>query len=234
MNKLILKIRQRETPFFKLLYNIAHQLQRINVPEFLIPCYRILFVTREIIVGFYKRVITLIYLEPMFRSRCKKVGKGLNYVKLQQSFPYISGNIQIYIEDNVTVHSRSSFSATKIFDEPILRIGEQTYLGPGLSIGTAKEIFIGSYCHIASNVTISDNDGHPIDPIERAKHKPVDKNEVKPVHIGDYVWVGEGACILKGVSIGRCSIVAAKSVVTKNIEPYSIVAGNPAVVVKKM
>jgi acetyltransferase-like isoleucine patch superfamily enzyme len=170
----------------------------------------------------------------MFRSRCKKVGRQLNYVKLQQSFPYFSGNIQIYIGDNVTVHSRTSFSAAKIIDKPILRISNQTYLGPGLSVSIAKEIYIGSYCHIASNVTISDNDGHPTDPERRAMHEPVDIDAVSPVRIEDNVWIGEGVCILKGISIGRCSIVAAKSVVTKNVEPYSIIAGNPAIVVKKV
>ena len=75
MYKIILKIRQRETLFFKFLYDIAHRIQRINVPDFLIPCYRILFIIREAIVVFYRKVVTLIYLEPMFRSRVKRLAE---------------------------------------------------------------------------------------------------------------------------------------------------------------
>lgn len=56
----------------------------------------------------------------------------------------------------------------------------------------------------------------------------------KPVVIGDNVWIGEYAAILKGVTIGRGSIVASHSVVTKNVPEYVIVAGNPARVVKKL
>lgn len=54
----------------------------------------------------------------------------------------------------------------------------------------------------------------------------------KPVVIEDNVWIGEYAAILKGVTVGKGSIVAAHAVVTKDVPPYSIVAGNPAVVVK--
>ncbi len=234
LDKFVLKIRRRETPLHSFLYNIGHSIQRINIPYFFQPLYRLLYHERQLRISFFRRMATFLYFEPMFRSRCEKVGEHLNYVKLQQNFPYIFGNIQIHIGENVVMHSRSTFSASKVFDYPTFNVGDHTYLGPGLSIGVAKEITIGSWCHIASNVSISDNDGHPIDPIERAKHKPVGRDEIKPVYIGDHVWIGDGAIILKGVTIGDCSIIAARSVVTANVEPYMIVAGNPARWVKKL
>ena len=55
-----------------------------------------------------------------------------------------------------------------------------------------------------------------------------------PVVIEDNVWIGEYATVLKGVTVGRGSIVASHSVVTKDVEPYSIVAGNPAKKVKEL
>jgi len=54
-----------------------------------------------------------------------------------------------------------------------------------------------------------------------------------PVKIADNVWIGMNAVILKGVIVGENSVVAAGSVVTKNVEPNTVVAGNPAVVVKR-
>jgi len=56
----------------------------------------------------------------------------------------------------------------------------------------------------------------------------------QPIEIGDDVWVGERACIMKGVKIGDGAIIAANAVVTKNIPSYCIAAGNPSVVVKKI
>jgi acetyltransferase-like isoleucine patch superfamily enzyme len=162
------------------------------------------------------------------------VGKSLRYVKLLGDFPYIDGNLQIYLGSNVTVHSRTTFGAAKVYDFPTLSVGDNTYLGPGLSIAVAQEISIGSGCLIATNVTVSDNDGHPIDPVERSQDVPVARDRIRPVHIRDNVWIGEGASILKGVTIGECSIVAARSVVTGDVDPYTIVAGNPAVPISKV
>ncbi len=56
----------------------------------------------------------------------------------------------------------------------------------------------------------------------------------KPIHIGKNVWIGSGAIVLPGVTIGDNSIVGAGSVVTKNVEPNSVVAGNPAKFIKSI
>jgi acetyltransferase-like isoleucine patch superfamily enzyme len=65
-------------------------------------------------------------------------------------------------------------------------------------------------------------------------HLKLTPDDMKPVIIEDDVWLGERAVILKGVNIGRGSIVAAGSMVTKSIPPMSIVAGNPARIVKEI
>ncbi len=108
-----------------------------------------------------------------------------------------------------------------------------------------QEIRIGSHCLISWNVGIADSDFHPLAPAQRRidaealapffeNRPPRPKLVTAPVIIGDNVWIGMNAVILKGVTIGDNSVVAAGSVVTKNIEPNTVVAGNPAVVVKKL
>lgn len=92
-------------------------------------------------------------------------------------------------------------------------------------------LVIGKSCFIASNVSISDNDGHPLDPTERGRGEPVKSEDVLAVKIGDNVWIGEGSAILKGVSVGEGAVIGTKSVVTRNIPPFAIVAGNPATVI---
>src|SRR5579862_4440088 len=115
----------------------------------------------------------------------------------------------------------------------------------GALVMADERIEIGSYCLISWNVGIADSDFHPIAPAQRRidalalapyfKDKPPrPKLETRPVRIADNVWIGMNAIILKGVSIGENSVVAAGSVVTKSIPPNTVVAGNPAVTVKQL
>ncbi len=234
MEKLFSKIRRRETFFYTFLYSVASRFRRMNMPGIIFPLYRAISLLRQFLIEAIRRLGTFFYYEPMFRCRCRHVGKGLRYIKVRQGFPYFYGDIRISIGDDVTVHSRSSFSAARLFDDPSLYIGDNTYLGPGLSVGVAKKISIGTSCHISSNVSISDNDGHPLDPVKRAKGEPVAKKDVLPVTIGDHVWIGEGSAVFKGVTIGEGSVIGARSVVTRSIAPFTIAAGNPAIVIGKI
>ncbi len=101
----------------------------------------------------------------------------------------------------------------------VLRIGNGTYLNRNTVVIAQEKIEIGKMCRIAWDVVIMDSDLHPI------ANRPL---ENKPVIIEDDVWIGCRCIILKGVRIGKGAIIAAGSVVTKNIPPGSIAAGVPA------
>ncbi len=122
-------------------------------------------------------------------------------------------------------------------------VGDFTLLN-GALIMTEEKIEIGSYCLISWNVGIADSDFHPLEPAQRLidaralapffeGRPPRPKLKTAPVKICDNVWIGMNATILKGVTIGDNSVVAAGSVVTKTVEPNVVVAGNPAVVIKR-
>jgi acetyltransferase-like isoleucine patch superfamily enzyme len=234
LQEFIQKIKRKETPAYQKMYSFAESILRFNMPALLSPFYRCLFIERQIRIHSLRQVATILYYEPMFRAKCRKVGTGFKYVKLHQNFPYFSGNLTIIMGNRVTVHSRSTFSGGRIYSSPKLEVGDGTYLGPGFSVIVAKRVSIGSSCYVASNVTILDNDAHPLDPLSRAKGDPVDKKDILPVQIGNNVWIAEGSIVLKGVSIGEGSVVAARSVVVRDVKPYSIVAGNPATIIKRI
>ena len=98
----------------------------------------------------------------------------------------------------------------------------------------AKEVLIGNNCYLADNIIIRDNDGHPVDYMQRRENQSVSKDDVKPVRVGDDVWIGSHSIILKGINIGDGAIVASGSVVSKDVEPFTIVGGNPAIVIKRL
>ena len=121
-------------------------------------------------------------------------------------------------------------------------VGDFTLLN-GALVMADERIEIGSHCLISWNVGIADSDFHPLEPAQRLidalavapfyKDRPArPKLETRPVKIADNVWIGMNAIILKGVTIGENSVVAAGAVVVKSVPANTVVAGNPAVVVK--
>lgn len=104
-----------------------------------------------------------------------------------------------------------------------LRIGARTYLNRNVQINCATSVSIGDDCAIAWDVLIMDNDAHSID----------GHYGRRPISIGDHVWIGKGASILKGVTIGEGAIIGLGSVVTRDVPPHSMVAGQPARVIRE-
>lgn len=109
-----------------------------------------------------------------------------------------------------------------------LSIGKYSLITPGVRILAAKEIDIGDSCMIANGVYISDADWHDI----YDRSEPV--GSCKKIKIKNNVWIGDGAKICKGVTIGENSIIAAGAVLTKNVPPNCVFAGNPAKFVKAL
>lgn len=234
INSFILKIRRRETPFYSRLYSFLKRLTRIEVPC-VKPFHGLLYHERQSRISFIRWLGVKLYYEPLFKSQCFRIGNNFRIVRgVSQGIPYLSGKLFMEIGDNVTLHSVMTLAGNKVFDKPVLRIGNNTYIGSRVSISVAKEVIIGDYCYLAGNVTIRDNDGHPVDYVKRRCNEAVQKEDVKPVHIGNDVWIGSGVTILKGVRIGDGAIIAAGSIVTEDVDTFTVVGGNPARVLKKI
>ena len=119
----------------------------------------------------------------------------------------------------------------------IITPGSQIVIGDnvgisGSTICARKKVVIGNNVQIGSGCIITDSDAHPIDWRDRREGFS-DKIKCAPVQIEDDVFIGARSIILKGVTIGERSVVGAGSVVTKDVPADCIVAGNPAVIVKR-
>jgi galactoside O-acetyltransferase len=117
--------------------------------------------------------------------------------------------------------------------------GDRCYVGTS-HIVCAERIILEDDVVISWGVTIVDHNSHAIEWSERKEDvinwqsgiKNWEDVKVAPVHLGARCWIGFNAIILKGVNIGQGAIVAAGAVVTKDVPPYCIVAGNPARVIR--
>lgn len=105
-----------------------------------------------------------------------------------------------------------------------LVIGARVFVNQGTSIYAAESITIGDNTRIGDLVSIYDTNFHPIGPTQATR--------VAPVVIGRNVWLGRGATILPGVTIGDHAVVGAGSVVSRDVPASTVVAGNPAVHVR--
>lgn len=109
-----------------------------------------------------------------------------------------------------------------------ISVGENTELN-GTTIVSAVSVTIGAGVLFGPGVVIMDTDGHVLD--RRLPDVPAARKRA-PVVIEDHAWIGMDAMIMKGVTIGHHAVVAARAVVTRDVPPHGIAAGNPARVVK--
>ncbi|MEH2532784.1 acetyltransferase-like isoleucine patch superfamily enzyme [Bradyrhizobium sp. AZCC 1588] len=118
-----------------------------------------------------------------------------------------------------------------------IKIGEWCYVGEDSRIWSAASIVIGNRVLISHSVNIFDNLTHPLRAAKRHEqirqifthgHPREISLDESPVTICDDAWIGAGAMVLRGVTVGKGGVVAAGAVVTKDVPAFSIVAGNPA------
>ena len=147
----------------------------------------------------------------------------------------------VQIGNHVSCYAGCSFA---VGENGTCSIGDFTLLN-GAFVMAEERIEIGSHCLIAWNVGIADSDFHPISAAQRRldaealapyySARPARPPlHAAPVRIHDNVWIGMNAIVLKGVTIGENAIVAAGSVVARDVPANVVVAGNPARIVREL
>lgn len=173
----------------------------------------------------FQRFYTRHFLQPHFAA----LGKAPFIVK--PWFVEVFGS-PITIGDFATVFATSDrwVRLAVWADQPLkgqIQIGDHCLVCPGVRISSASKISIGDDCMLASGVYITDSDWHDT-------YNRIAFGKTGPVDIAANVWIGDGAIVCKGVSIGENSIVGAGAVVVDSLPSNCIAGGNPAKVVKRL
>ncbi|MCG3710615.1 acyltransferase [Aliarcobacter butzleri] len=156
-------------------------------------------------------------------------------------------------QNSVSIGDNTMIGCNFVFesDEGEITIGDNSYIGGGTTLISRNHISIGNSVTIAWGCTIYDHNSHSLDYRERQKDikrqnydyrngrnfiysKDWNVVKSKPIIIEDNAWIGFDSVILAGVTIGEGAVVGARSVVRQNVEPWTVVAGNPAVVIKRL
>lgn len=143
----------------------------------------------------------------------------------------IEGNGKIILGNNVFVGNKGAwFVSPNINKMPELIVGDNTSLNYRTVISVESMVQIGDHCMIAEEVKIFDNNSHGV----HYQHRLMTSRDTAPVILEDHVWIGMNSIILKGVRIGKGAVIAAGSVVTKDVPAMVVVGGNPASIIKQI
>jgi acetyltransferase-like isoleucine patch superfamily enzyme len=175
-------------------------------------------------VAFY--LYRVFVCEPLFKASCRSCGRG---VRTDVYIHWIQGRGNLIVGDDVLMDGKCSITfAARYVSDPTLTIGDHSGIGHGCRFSIGKRITIGRHCRIAADVWMFDSSGHPLDAdARRAGHAAADA-DVRPISVGDNVWIGGRAIIHPGVTIGDHAVISAGSVVMNDVPAYAVVAGNPA------
>lgn len=163
-----------------------------------------------------------VFLARIYLRSCNKIGKLVSV----NGKPIIGNLGEMIFEDEVRIWS--IIERTKLYTgkNGKLIVGRNSRLN-GVHIDARELIHIGDTVQIGPYTIIMDSDFHDLK--DHSKEGPS-----KPIYIEDDVWIATRVTILKGVRIGKGSVIAAGSIVTKDVPPYCVAAGTPARIVKKI
>jgi len=228
------RIRRRETPVYDFLYRMAKKIRSASVPS-IRPLHSFLYWERVARTDLWHNFWRVAYYEPIFKSQCRMVGRNFRMEYAGNGTTRILGALDLHIGDNVTIFDNTGFAGLKLFDNPSLYIGNNTYLGPAVQITVALEIRIGNYCIITSRL-ITDNPGHSPNVLERLKSSggsPLPR-EVKPVSIGHFCFLPLDTVVYPGVNIGDGVVARVGTHINRDVPPFCQIGGQPFKIIRKL
>ncbi len=224
-------LRNHHHPAIKKVYSWAKIIRTSSLPvPRLILCP--LYYVARFLIDFWHTLTRFFLWTPLFKGRLKKGGKGLY---LYNGMPFVSGPVEISIDENCRISGQSTFSGrTSSLYSPILKIGKNVDIGWQTTIAVGQHIIIKDNVRIAGRAFLAGYPGHPLNYTHRIQGLPDHDNQVDDIVLENNVWLATGVFVMAGVTIGEGTVVAAGSVVTKNLPPYVLAGGVPARVLREL
>ncbi len=217
--------------FAQLIKALWFKFKAVEMPN--IPVlFKLLYIIHIVLKQTISDMFRIFYYTPLFKSRVKNNPRQLY---LYGGLPVVIGSLDITMGDKVRLAAMTTISGRAVGENiPQLLIGDNVGIAWRTSISVGKTITIGNNVRIAGDCYLAGYPGHPVNAKLRALGKPDEDRQVGDITLEDDVWLATGVKVMPGVTIGRGTIVAAGSVVTKNLPSFVLAAGVPARVVKSI
>lgn len=224
-------IRHHPSRMARQAYGLAQRLRKASLPP--IPLlHASLYVLHRTVMQAWRAMVTFFYWTPLFNSRLAAPAKNL---RLYSGMPLVLGPLQIHIDEDCRISGVTTLSGRWASKEaPQLIVGKNCDIGHMTNISIGTKVVLGNNVRIAARCYLAGYPGHPLDVQDRAKGMACKDDQARPITLEDDVWLGTNVFVIAGVTIGRGSVIAAGSVVTKDIPANVIAGGNPARIIRRL
>ncbi|WP_394239688.1 acyltransferase [Vibrio astriarenae] len=221
-------LKESESPTAKTLFQFAKTARvcDIRYPSIINSA---LYATYTFARDSWSNLVRVLVQTPAFRGRCAECGDKLY---LYAGMPFISGPLTINVGDDCRISGQTTFSASSHCHTPTLEIGNNVGIGWQTTIAVGTKVIIEDNVRIAGRANLFGYSGHPLDASRRAAGEPDDIDQIGDIILKKDCWLATNVIVKSGVTIGEGAIIAAGSVVTRDIPPYVIAGGSPAKVIK--
>jgi acetyltransferase-like isoleucine patch superfamily enzyme len=222
-------LKQGDSPLARFGYQAAMAMLHAQLPP--IPgVHRLLYRLYRFSCGLLDNLMRCLWWTPLLQSRLLARAPRLY---LFGGLPAILGPLQIRLGSDCQLAGRTTLSGrTAASSPPQLIVGDHCVIGWGCSIAVGRKVVLGEHVKIAANCFLAGYPGHPLDAAERARNLPEHDEQVGDILLDDHVWLGTGVMVMSGVHIGVGTVVAAGSVVTRDLPAGVLAGGNPARVIR--
>ncbi len=233
MSAIVLKrwVKGRRTPAARAAYALAEALRGARVPV-IRPLHRTLYGLHLGLRNAVAETMRVVWWTPLFISRLETSAPGL---RLFGGMPQVLGPLRLRIGRGVRMSGATTLiGRSASTPDPLLDIGDNVDIGWQSQISVGTRIVIGDNVRLAGRCMLAGFPGHPMDPAARAAGAPDTDDQIGDIVLERDVWLATGVTVLAGVRIGEASVVAAGSVVTRDLPARVLAGGVPARVIRSL
>ncbi len=222
--------KQGETPAARAVRAAVRGLRGARLPV-IRPLHGGLYALHRALRGAVADVARIAWWTPLFLSRVETPAPGL---RLEGGMPLVMGRLRIRLGRDVRLSGISTLTGRPSSADPLLEVGDNVDIGWQNTIAVGTRVVLGDNVRLAGRVFLAGYPGHPLDAADRAAGLPCTAEQAGDIVLERDVWLGTGVTVLAGVRIGQGTVVGAGSVVTRDLPPHVVAAGNPARVVRSL
>jgi acetyltransferase-like isoleucine patch superfamily enzyme len=224
-------VKGRRTPAARAAYAAVEALRGARMPV-IRPLHRALYGLQLGLRNALAEAMRVLWWTPLFISRLETPAPGL---RLFGGMPQVLGPLRLRVGRGVRMSGVSTLiGRSSSTPDPLLEIGDNVDIGWQSQISVGTRIVIGDNVRLAGRCMLAGFPGHPMDAADRAAGAPDTADQIGDIVLERDVWLASGVTVLAGVRIGQGTVVAAGSVVTRDLPAQVLAAGVPARVIRSL